>query len=658
MLPPSARNESVAEFTLRAAVAGIVFGVLFGAANAYLGLRVGLTVSTSIPIAVLTVAAFRVMGRRPGGIILEANLSQTIGSASSSLASGTIFTIPALFLWGMTPPFWQVAMLALLGGILGISAMIPLRRLLIVNSADELPYPEGTACAEVLGATAAESSGGKWIFIGLLVGAAIKLALGAAVLIPSELSTHLGALPKAELALEIAPALLAVGYILGYRQSAIMVSGSLISALVLTPLIALVGDGLTTPLFPETATPIHDLSAGQIWSKYVRYIGAGAVAAAGIVTVARALPTMYKSFTAVLKGIQSKGAGAEAGPGVPRTDRDLPGWVVLAGPALVVLLLALVPGLLAGNLDFAQRLVAAIGVGIFGVVFVVVSSRIVGLIGVSSNPTSGMALVTLLGTALIFVVLGWNNPVDAARAAILTVGTVVCIAASKAGDISQDLKTGYLVGATPARQQAGQFLGAAFACWAVAGTVLFLGNAYTFGSPELPAPQATLMKTVIDGVLSGSLPWGLVGTGAAFSLSAMLAGLPGLAFAVGIYLPLGSLTPIFVGGLMRRVVEARRKGGPREGDPGVLAASGMIAGEGLAGVAIAFLRVAQDREWIAIPSSLHFAEKGFTWMEGTPAVVLGIGLVALIAALLYQSGLSAKPAEPLPVEAQGPEGGG
>jgi putative OPT family oligopeptide transporter len=656
MQPPPARNESVVELTLRAAVAGIVFGVLFGAANAYLGLRVGLTVSTSIPIAVLTVAAFRLMGRRPGGIILEANMSQTIGSASSSLASGTIFTIPALFLWGMTPPFWQVALLALLGAILGISAMIPLRRLLIVNSADELPYPEGTACAEVLGATAAESSGGKWIFIGLLVGAAIKIALGAAVLIPSELSMHVGALPKAELALEIAPALLAVGYILGYRQSAIMVSGSLISALVLTPLIALVGEGLTSPLFPEITTPIRDLSAGQIWGRYVRYIGAGAVAAAGIVTVARALPTMYSSFTAVLKGIQSKGAGTETGQGVPRTDRDLPGWVVLAGPALVVLLLVAVPGLLAGNMGFVQRLVAAIGVGIFGVVFVVVSSRIVGLIGVSSNPTSGMALVTLLGTALVFVLFGWNDPL--ARAAILTVGTVVCIAASKAGDISQDLKTGYLVGATPARQQAGQFLGAAFACWAVAGTVLFLGKAYTFGSPDLPAPQATLMKTVIDGVLSGSLPWGLVGTGAAFSLSAMLAGLPGLAFAVGIYLPLGSLTPIFVGGLVRRIVEARRHEGPREGDPGVLTASGMIAGEGLAGVAIAFLRVAQDREWIALPASWHFGEKGFTWMEGPPAVILGLALVALIAALLYRSGLSSKPPEPLPVEAQGPEGGG
>jgi putative OPT family oligopeptide transporter len=640
MQPPSPRHESVAEFTLRAAVAGIVFGVLFGAANAYLGLRVGLTVSTSIPIAVLTVAAFRVMGKRPGGMILEANMSQTIGSASSSLASGTIFTIPALFLWGMAPPFWQVALLALLGAVLGISAMIPLRRLLIVKSADELPYPEGTACAEVLGATAAESSGGKWIFIGLLVGAAIKIALGAAVLIPSELSLHVGVLPKAELALEIAPALLAVGYILGYKQSSIMVSGSLISALVLTPLIALVGDGLTMPLFPEITTPIHDLSSGQIWSRYVRYIGAGAVAAAGIVTVIRALPTMIGSFKAVLKGVRSDGLGAADGAGVPRTDRDLPGWVVLGGPALVVLLLVAVPGLLAGEMSFLPRLASALGVGIFGVVFVVVSSRIVGLIGVSSNPTSGMALVTLLGTALIFVLCGWTDPL--ARAAILTVGTVVCIAASKAGDISQDLKTGYLVGATPARQQAGQFLGAAFACWAVAGTVLFLGKAYTFGSPELPAPQATLMKTVIDGVLAGSLPWGLVGTGASFSLAAMLAGLPGLAFAVGIYLPLASLTPIFVGGLVRRIVEARRAGGPREGDPGVLAASGMIAGEGLAGVAIAFLRVAQDREWIALPASWHFGEKGFTWMAGMPAAVLGLVLVAGISALLYRSGLSAE----------------
>jgi putative OPT family oligopeptide transporter len=642
MDPSLSQDESVVEFTLRAAAAGIVFGIIFGAANAYLGLRVGLTVSTSIPIAVLTVALFRLMQRRPGGMILEANLAQTIGSASSSLASGTIFTIPALFLWGIIPPYWQVVSLAFLGAILGISAMVPLRRLLIVKSADELPYPEGTACAEVLRATAAESSGGKWIFIGLAVGAAIKLALGAAVLMSSELSTALAFLPKAEVALEIAPALLAVGYILGYRQSSIMVSGSLISALVLTPLIALVGQGLPTPLFPETTTPIAALTAGQIWSKYVRYIGAGAVAAAGIVTVFRALPTMYTSLISVLHGMRRQGTGPESGTQIPRTDRDVPGWVVLAGPAVVVLALVSVPGLLAGNMPFLPRLAAALGVGIFGVLFVVVSSRIVGLIGVSSNPTSGMTLVTLLGVALVFVLCGWTDP--SARAAILTVGTVVCIAASKAGDISQDLKTGYLVGATPARQQAGQFLGAAFACWAVAGTVLLLGKAFTFGSPELPAPQATLMKTVIDGVLAGSLPWGLVGTGSAFALSAMLAGLPGLAFAVGIYLPLGSLTPIFVGGLVRRAVEARRKEGAKEGDPGVLAASGMIAGEGLAGVAIAFL--VASRQWLGEGwgswlSSWHFAEKGFAWISGPPAAALGVLLVVGVSGLLYRAGRSA-----------------
>jgi putative OPT family oligopeptide transporter len=640
--PTLSQDDSVVEFTVRAAVAGVAFGIIFGAANAYIGLKVGLTVATSIPIAVLTVAVFRLMRKRPGGMILEANMAQTIGSASSSLASGTIFTIPALFLWGIIPPLWQVATLALLGAILGITAMVPLRRLLIVKSADELPYPEGTACAEVLRATATESRGGRWIFIGLAVGAAIKLAIGAAVLIESDLSVALPGLPKAEIALEIAPALLAVGYILGYRQSSVMVSGSLISALALTPLIAIVGAGLVAPLFPEATTPISDMSAGQIWSRYVRYIGAGAVAAAGIVAVMRSMPVMAQSIASVVRGVRGKGTGPEAEGAVPRTDRDIPGWIVLAGPAVVVLALVSIPGLIAGEMSFLPRLAAGLGVAIFGVLFVVVSSRIVGLIGVSSNPTSGMTLVTLLGVALVFVLCGWTDP--SARAAILTVGTVVCIAASKAGDISQDLKTGFLVGATPARQQAGQFLGAAFACWAVAGTVLALGEGHTFGSPELPAPQATLMKTVIDGVLSGSLPWGLVGTGAAFSLCGLLAGLPGLAFAVGLYLPLGSLTPIFLGGIVRRFVEARRKEGSSENNPGILAASGMIAGEGLMGIVIAGLLAAKKKwpdlglgRWLG---TWHFAEGGFAWISGPAGAMLGIVLVLAIATLLYRAGRS------------------
>ncbi|MBK5259248.1 MAG: oligopeptide transporter, OPT family [Thermoanaerobaculia bacterium] len=637
-------HDSVVEFTTRAVVAGLVFGVLFGAANAYLGLRVGLTVSTSIPIAVLTVALFKLMKSREG-IILEANIAQTIGSASSSLAAGTIFTIPALFLWGMAPPLWQVAILALLGGFLGIAAMVPLRRLLIVRSADELPYPEGTACAEVLRATTTSASGGQWIFIGLGVGAVVKLALGGFMFLPSQLTALLPVLAKAELALEIAPALLAVGYILGYRQSAIMVSGSLISAIVLTPIIALVGAGLTAPLFPEMKTAIADLSAGQIWSRYVRYIGAGAVAAAGIAAVIKALPTMATSFAAVVKGLRRKDAAAE-NEGVERTDRDIPNWIVVAVPMLVVITLVAVPGLFAGNMSFFPRLVAALGVAIFGVAFVVVSSRIVGLIGVSSNPTSAMTLVTLLGVSVVFVALGWRDP--SARAAILTVGTVVCIAASKAGDISQDLKTGYLVGATPAKQQFGQFIGAAVACWAIAGTVLLLGKAFTFGSPELPAPQATLMKTVIEGVLSGALPWGLVGVGAALSICALIAGLPGLAFAVGIYLPLGSLTPIFVGGIVRRIVDAKRKGKSLDSDPGVLGASGMIAGEGLAGVLIAFL-VAGSGRFTGLRdamASIHFAAKDFTHLEGAPAVVVGIAIVIAVCALLYRAGRSAPVTEP------------
>ena len=629
------RTESVVEFTARAVVTGIVFGVLFGAANAYLGLRVGLTVSTSIPIAVLSVALLRALPRREGGVLLEANMSQTIGSASSSLASGTIFTIPALFLWGMAPPLWQVGLLALMGGLLGIAAMVPLRRLLIVQSAGELPYPEGTACAEVLRATTTSATGGgRWIFIGLAVGAVIKIVIAGFSLIPSDLSMHLPVLTKAEIGLEIAPALLAVGYILGYRQSAIMVSGSLISAIVLTPIIALVGAGLAAPLFPELKTPIADLSAAQIWSKYVRYVGAGAVAAAGIAAVVRALPTMWSSFAAVLRGLRRSGVGS-TDDATPRTDRDVPSWVVVVVPAIVICTLVLVPGLLAGNMTFWPRLVASIGVAIFGVAFVVVSSRIVGLIGVSSNPTSAMTLVTLLGTSIIFVALGWSDP--SARAAILTVGTVVCIAASKAGDISQDLKTGFLVGATPAKQQLGQFIGAAFACWAIAATVLALGHAYGFGTTELAAPQATLMKTVIEGVLSGSLPWGLVGTGAALSICALIAGLPGLAFAVGIYLPLGSLTPIFVGGIVRRIVEARRKGGATESDPGVLAASGMIAGEGLTGVLIA-----------GLVGTKLFAPSKEKLLEGVPAVILGAALVLAICWLLYRAG---REASTLPDEA-------
>ncbi len=573
--------KPIPEFTLKAVVAGVVLGIVFGAANAYLGLRVGMTVSASIPAAVLTVAVFKLLGSP--STILEANLSQTIGSASTSLATGTIFTIPALFLWGMAPPYLQVVVLCFLGGLLGLTAMIPLRRMLIVKAHDELPYPEGTACAEVLRATAAGATGSEWIFRGMAVGALVKLLLAVAFLFPSELHAALPVLPKAELALEVAPALLGVGFILGYRQSAVCVAGSIVSALALTPLIAWLGASLQAPLYPETQRLVSEMAAVDIWSRYVRYVGAGAVATAGILTLLRNLPSMFGAFVAVARGLRAGGGGEGSGE---RTDRDAPGWFVIGGISTVVAVAALVPGVFAGDMGPLQRAVCAAGVGLFGMLFVTVAARIVGIVGVTTQPTSGITLVTLLGTASVFAAAGWVDV--GARAAVLTVGTIVAIAASKAGDISQDLKTGFLVGATPARQQFGQLIGAAFACWAVAATVLLLGHTLGFGTKDLAAPQATLMKTIIEGVLAGELPWGLVLTGGGLSIGAMLCGVSGLAFAIGAYLPLSTMAPLHVGGCVRALAERGRKQAS-ESDPGVLAASGLVAGEGLAGVFVAAL---------------------------------------------------------------------
>jgi putative OPT family oligopeptide transporter len=571
--------NDVAEFTARAVITGVLLGIVFGAANAYLGLKVGMTVSASIPAAVMTVALLR----RRGVTLLEANLSQTIGSASTSLATGTIFTIPALFLWGMAPPYIQVVALSFLGGLLGLAAMIPLRRLLIVQGHQELPYPEGTACAEVLRATTGDASGSAWIFRGMAAGAVIKLLGSLLFLMPTEL--HHGAAGAAARGAGDRGGAGAAGGRVHPRvpPGGVVVAGALVSALALIPLIAWVGAGLPGPLAPELSVRVADMDAGQLWKGYIRYIGAGAVATAGVLTVLRNLPTMAGAFVAVLRGMR---AGTGSGTGL-RTDRDLPGGFIAAAIAVVVATVALVPGVLAGDMGFFARLVCAGGVAVFGLLFVTVAARIVGIVGVSSQPTSGITLVTLLGTAGLFAAFGWDDV--GAKAAVLTVGTIVAVAASKAGDISQDLKTGFLVGATPARQQLGQLIGAACACWAVAATVMLLSN-FGFGSKELPAPQATLMKTIIEGVLTGSLPWDLVLTGAGVTFAAMLCGVSGLAFAIGVYLPLASMAAIFVGGCVRAWAE-RGQGERREGEAraGILAASGVVAGEGLAGVLVAGL---------------------------------------------------------------------
>lgn len=590
-------SESPAEFTIKAVGLGILFGIVFGAANAYLGLRAGLTISTSIPVAVMTVAVFRALssvGIR--GTILETNISQTTGSASSSLASGVIFTLPALFMWGMPPELLQMTLLAMAGGLMGILFMIPLRRFLIEREHGRLPYPEGTACAEVLVANEIGGGRARFVFYGLAGGALFKFLTSWLQVIPAAVHAKLPLLKKGELGMDLSAALFGVGYILGPRIAAIMVGGGLLSWLVIIPAIAYWGDARTVPLYPETAQLIRDMSPGQIWSRYVRYIGAGAVAAAGIITLIRSIPVMISSFrigSAQLGERVSSGTGAEP---VARTGSDLPLRFVGIGILIIASVLIFVPQVFGAVGGVGVRTVAALCVVVFAFFFVTVASRIVGLVGVTSNPTSGMTIAALLGTASIFLAFGWTDTLG--KAAALTVGCVVAIAASISGDTSQDLKTGFLLGATPRRQQMSELIGVLTAATFVCLTVLALGKGFGFGSAELPAPQATLMKLVIDGVLDQNLPWALVGIGVGIALVCEVLRIPSLPFAVGVYLPVSTMTPIFVGGLIRLAMERSAKDEIVAADRrerGVLLGSGFVGGEGLLGVGIALVAVAQAR---------------------------------------------------------------
>jgi len=631
--PYVAREKILPEFTPRVVISGIIFGIMFGAANAYLGLKAGLTVSTSIPVAVMTVAFFRFARPLFGKTtILENNISQTVGSASSSLASGVIFTIPALFLWGLNPTLVQMASLALLGGLLGILFMIPLRRFLIVQEHGKLPYPEGTACAKVLVASEAGGAKASNVFLGLGIGAFYKFFIGFLHLWKDKVHSAIPGLKKAQIGIETTPALLGVGYILGFRISFIMVAGGLISWVILIPLIAYYGEGMTIPLFPETTKLIIDMSPSEIWNRYIRYVGAGAVAFGGIITIIRSIPTMVKSFKLSLDEMKSR--MKKTSPHTPtvqpkrdRTQADLPITYVLGGVAVIVLIIALVPHILGNVESIYIRLMGALCIAIFAFFFVTVSSRIVGLVGVSSNPTSGMTIMTLLGTSLIFVLLGWTDEVG--MVAALTVGTVVCVAASIAGDTSQDLKTGFLVGATPNRQQIGELIGAMTSAFAVCGAVMILNSAYEFGSTDLPAPQATLMKTVIEGVLQAQIPWGFVIAGAALSGIVELFRLPSLPFAVGLYLPVSTMTPIFVGGCIRRFIEKKYKSKEVElnqrREKGILFGSGLIAGEGLLGVGIALYAF-----FLGKPKGVGFL------LSGSLGDILSLAIFALLGYFLFR----------------------
>lgn len=692
------------ELTWSAVVLGSVLGILFGASSLYLFLKVGMTVSASIPVAVLAVTLFRWLSHLLGArqaTVLENNIVQTTGSAGESIAFGVGATMPALMLLGYELEWTRVMLVAVLGGLLGILMMIPLRRAFVVKQHRVLKYPEGTACAKVLLAGEQGGSHARLVFQGFGVGAVYQLLMQALKLwsdAPRRAITGIPGYDQAELSLEPSPALLGVGYILGLRISAIMVGGSLLASLLLIPAIALFGHQQAEPLAPASVL-IREMSAGQIWSSYVRYIGAGAVAAAGILSMLHALPMIFSSVTSGLRDLRGNAAGRAPATAVRRrTERDLPMSLVLLGSLALI-------GALAGSHLIPTNLVGRIVGGglivLFGFLFVTVSSRITGEMGSSSNPISGMTIATLLLTCAVFVLLGWIGPEY--RLIALSIAAVVCIASSNGGTTSQDLKTGFLVGATPWAQQVAILIGALTSALVIGGTLLLLNWAYTTTSDnaaDLPVqradvtqlthrergpdghsyrvwqavgvagvvpgkylvddqgqarylvdpgiggrltttqsgqaikkfdpPQPRLFAVLIDGIMSRQLPWGLVMLGVALTLVLQLIGVPSLAFAVGVYLPLSTTMPIFLGGLLRALVDRVRRFSEAESDtsPGVLMATGLIAGGSLAGIGLVAL-VAMENVSRAIDFSTSTRDGLVT--HPLPAVLAFGGLMAILA---------------------------
>jgi putative OPT family oligopeptide transporter len=583
--PYVAPSQSPAEFTAKAIVIGVIFGLIFGASTVYLGLRAGLTVSASIPIAVLAISVLKRLG---GSTILENNIVQTIGSAGESVAGGVVFTIPALiFLTPRGPEYfnyYQITVLALAGGILGVLMMVPLRRALIVKEHGILPYPEGAACADVLIAGERGGALAETVFKGLGVGALWKALSWIVQIVRTSIGysvARTGFFPNATLNVDISPEYMGVGYVIGPRIAGVMFAGGVLSWLVLLPLLSILGNYMTVPFPPVPASGlrISEMSAQQLWSAYIRYTGAGAVLASGIITLCRTIPTIVSSFRDSMKDF---GAG-QSGAVKVRTERDLPLAVVAGGSLALAAFLAIAPGMpTQGNFLVSLLII------VFGFFFVTVSSRITGLIGSSSNPISGMTIATLILTCSIFVALGWTG--DYYSPVAICVGAIVCIASANAGGTSQDLKTGYIVGATPIYQQIGLIIGVLTSALVIGMTTLYLHSVMGIGSTSLPAPQATLMSTIIKGLLSQNLPWGLVLVGVFITLTLELCGIHSLSFAVGSYLPIATTAPIFAGGLVRAFVE-KRTGRAEESEvgAGTLFSSGLIAGGSLAGILYAVL---------------------------------------------------------------------
>ncbi len=579
-IPP---EKSPSELTVSSIIMGVFLAIIFGAANAYLGLRVGMTVSASIPAAVISMGIIRIVLRRDS--ILESNMVQTIGSAGESLAAGAIFTLPALFLWAAegimeAPGIFEIFIISICGGILGVMFMVPLRRALIVQEHRTLPYPEGTACAEVLLAGEKGGEGAKTVFGGMGFAALCKFLVDGLKVIPGKISVNISLL-KTELSTQVYPALIGVGFICGPRISSYMLAGGILGWFVLIPAIVLFGSN--TVLYPGNDTILHLYAKGgasNIWSLYIRYIGAGAVAAGGIISLVKSLPLILSTFRDSIKGLSSS-KNTNNG----RTSLELNMKFIFSAILAMILFIWLLPVV-------PVNLLGAALVILFGFFFATVSSRMVGLVGSSNNPVSGMAIATLLFSTLILKAVGEAG--SHGMQAAIAIGSIICIVSCMAGDTSQDLKTGYLLGATPKKQQIGELIGTIAAAIAIGGVLYLLNSAWGFGSTELSAPQATLMKMLVEGVMNGNLPWGLIFIGIFIATAVEILRIPVLPVAIGLYLPLELSTCIMLGGLIRLFLEKRKfseEDKKRKLNNGILFSSGMIAGEGLVGIFLAILAV-------------------------------------------------------------------
>ena len=591
------------ELTVTSIVMGMLLAVIFGAANAYLGLRVGMTVSASIPAAVISMGVIRVIMKRNS--ILESNMVQTIGSAGESLAAGAIFTMPALFLWAEEglcdmPSLVEITLIALCGGVLGVLFMVPLRNALIVKEHETLLYPEGTACADVLLAGEEGGANASTVFSGMGLAAAFKFVVDGLKVLPSDVAFAFKSF-KGEIGMEVYPALLGVGYIVGPQIASYMFVGSVIGWMVIIPLICLFGPD--TWLYPaDVGTTIADLyaagGAAKIWSTYVKYIGAGAIATGGIISLIKSLPLIITTFRDSIKSM--KGG---KNTNTARTAQDLPMQMILFGIVAMILIIWVVPAI-------PVTLLGAAIIVVFGFFFATVSSRMVGLVGSSNNPVSGMAIATLL-IATMSIKASGKTGIDGMTAAI-AIGSVICIVAAIAGDTSQDLKTGYLLGATPKKQQMGEIIGVVVSGLAIGGVLYLLNAAWGYGGAEVPAPQATLMKMIVEGIMGGNLPWNLVFIGVFLAIALEILRVPVMPFAIGLYLPIYLNATIMIGGVVRMFMDRCKNGDEetktKQTTDGTLYCAGMIAGEGLVGILLAIFAVFGIN--VSIGESVNFGNIG------------------------------------------------